>query len=541
MIYTREVLETRLKWVTAGRLAVTILLIGVMMFLESLSPVRGTPGGEVDVRYFPAYWTLISVCGLNLVYLFLIRLAANLRILAGVQLALDVVIVSLLVYFTGIDRLFAFFYFAIVLIAPHLLRPALAFVFASSASIMLAAVTVLHYLASGEGAGASLPLVDPVIIQEQALKLSFLLPYLASFAVSLHVTALLSFVLAKEMYRIRILGQEVLDNIAAGVLAVGRDGRITYVNRDVSLLLGVKPEQISGMHYARAVPRKDIVEAIADTISGGRRLVRKIEIDERPIELMISPIREAGGGPLRGIVVILSDRSLQKKVEEMSKIEERFGALVELSTSLAHEIRNPLASIKGASQELLTAESFKEDDRKLLSLLEREVTRLDRILNSFLEYASPKPLELRICDLSKVLEDVAALLEARIKTESIRIERDIGEGIFCKGDSDALKQVFLNVGINAIESIRKGREQGLIRMVCRSGADGGVAVEIRDNGEGIKRDLVSRIFDPFFSTKATGTGMGLSVARKIIQTHGGRVSIESEIDKGATCKIWLPS
>jgi two-component system sensor histidine kinase PilS (NtrC family) len=539
MIYSKDVLEPRLKWVMFGRLVAAILLMGLVVLLESVA-LRPAPGGGqwADVRYVPAYWTLLGLCALDLGYLLLVR-RVNLSRLAAVQLSLDVVVVTSLVYFTGIDRLFSFLYFAIVLVSAHLLRPAYSFAFASAATIMLSCVSLLHFFAGEEVAGWRLPLVDPRIVADHTVRLSSLLPYLGIFALSLHATALLSFLLAHEMMRIRILGQEVLENIAGGVFAVDRDGRITYFNSEAQRLLGFPRERIYGRPFATVIHRRDIRGAVEEALIGWRRVIRELQLENRPLELQVSPIREPGSGEFRGAVAILADLSLRKKVEEMSKIKDRFGAFVELSAALAHEIRNPLASIKGASQELLEGQALQEDDRNLLSLLMREVDRLDRILSSFLDYASPKPLEFSLCDLSKVLEDVARLLEARTQAREIRIDRKIQPALFCKGDGDQLKQVFLNVGINAAESIRNGR--GLIRIECRPEVGGGVAVEIEDTGEGISPNLLSRVFDPFFSTKSSGTGMGLAVARNIIQAHGGRIAIESEVDKGTICRIWLPS
>lgn len=538
MIYSKDVLEARLKWVMFGRLVAAILLMGVVLLLESVASRPGPVSGWADIRYVPAYWTLLSLCGLDLAYLLLVR-RVNLVRLAAVQLSLDILVVTLLVYFTGIDRLFSFLYFAIVLVSAHLLRPTYSFAFASAATIMLSCVSMLHFFAGDGAAGWRLPLVDPRIVTEHTLRLSSLLPYLGIFALSLQATALLSYLLAREMTRIRILGQEVLENIAGGVFAVDREGRLTYCNREAQRLLGFPRDRIYGRPYATVIRQRDIQSAVEEALVGWRRAVRELTLENRPLELQVSPIREPGSGEFRGAVAILADLSLRKKVEEMSKIKDRFGAFVELSAALAHEIRNPLASIKGASQELLEGQNLQEDDRKLLSLLMREVDRLDKILTSFLEYASPKPLEFSLCDVSQVLEDVARLLEARVQARDIQIDRKIQPSLFCKGDADQLKQVFLNVGINAAESIRDGR--GMIRIECRPEVGGGVTVEIEDNGEGISRNLLHRIFDPFFSTKSSGTGMGLAVARNIVQAHGGRIAIDSEVDKGTACRIWLPS
>lgn len=519
-----------------GRLVFAVLLIPALIFMESVGS-DGAPG--VMNRYLPAYWILTSICGVNLVYLLMVRWGFDLTRLAIFQVVIDIIMVSLLVYCTGIDRVFVYFYFATVLTAGLLINPTIPFVFASLATVLLAMVSILHYLGANPEIGWELPLVPPEILKEHRTELQFLIPFLVSVALSLHIVAFLSSVLAREMNRIRILSQEVVENMAGGILAVDRTGRIAYINREAKRMLKVPDGKWEGRIYATVIPRQEVIRAVGETIANRRRIIQELSLNQIPVEMITTPIGGPGEHEPRGAIVFLNDLTLRKKVEQMGKIEERFEAFVELSTSLAHEIRNPLASIKGASQELATGRVLKDDDQKLLDLLVREVDRLDKILSNFLEYAAPRPLQLRVCNLSKLLEEVATLLEARAHSQRVHVHRKLHENSYCKADEDRLKQVFLNIGINALEAIPK--DNGKLLITCQPDGQGGVLVEIEDNGDGISRDLLHKVFDPFFTTKSAGTGMGLSIARKIITAHEGRISLESEVDSGTKVRVWLPS
>jgi signal transduction histidine kinase len=230
----------------------------------------------------------------------------------------------------------------------------------------------------------------------------------------------------------------------------------------------------------------------------------------------------------------------------MTRRAERFEALLQMSAGMAHEIRNPLASIRGAAQELGSTKFPKEEDRQLLQVVIRESDRLDEIISEFLDYASDRPLEMELFDLAELLRETTVLLEARGE-RNVEVKVEGPRSLLCRGASDKLKQVFLNLGLNALDACGSNVRIGHLSFRLRPGRGAGenpregAVVEVVDDGCGIAPEDLGRVFDPFFTTKPRGVGMGLAIARKIVEGHGGQISADSAPGKGTTVRVWLPS
>lgn len=528
-------LESRLKWLMFGRLAIAV--VGVFAILIARWPERPDPANAAP------YYTLLAACLLNLVYLILARTGVGLRGLAIAQLSMDILIVGTLAYLTGIDGFFAFLYFATVIAAAMILGSRLAIGMASAATIVLAVVWILFFLQPEWG--LQLPLVDRRVVSDYATRRNFILPFLFFFAVSLHVVALLAGRLTAEVSRVRILNEEILQNMAGGVLAADRLGGIQFINGPAVKLLGIKEtDPLRGRQIEDTLPR-EIAEFLRKAMRSGERMAHEFIIHGSLVRVAVTGVSDGDSGPLRGIVAILNDLSLRTQMEEMTRRAERFKALLEMSAGMAHEIRNPLASIRGAAQELQTTSFTREDDRQLLQVVIRESDRLDEIISEFLDYASDRPIEVGLCDLSDVVRDTVQLLEAR-GNRNVEIRTDIPRTMLCRGAPDKLKQVFLNLGLNALDACSQNVKIGHVAFRCvpargpEPDTKEGVMVEVADDGCGISRENMGRVFDPFFSTKPRGVGMGLAIARKIVQAHGGDITMDSQEGKGATVRVWLP-
>jgi signal transduction histidine kinase len=226
---------------------------------------------------------------------------------------------------------------------------------------------------------------------------------------------------------------------------------------------------------------------------------------------------------------------LQENVERMKRAE-RLSALGQLAAGLAHEIRNPLASISGAVGILRRGQSSPEKATECLEIIHKECQRLSRLLTSFLDFARPRSPNFLNVSLESVFDSVLGLAEHAVHGSAITLRRESPSGLTFDCDPEQLKQVLLNLVINAIQAMPKGGE-----VVIASRAEGGKAIiEVRDQGCGVSQEEMEHLYDPFFTTKEYGTGLGLPVAHQIVAHLGGVLSARNNPGRGMTFSLELP-
>jgi signal transduction histidine kinase len=243
-------------------------------------------------------------------------------------------------------------------------------------------------------------------------------------------------------------------------------------------------------------------------------------------------------GLVAGILIEQQWRERKKGealAEELS-VKDRLSSLGQMAAGLAHEIKNPLGSIQGAAEILSDDVPADAKKRDLLNVLTKESKRLNSVVDDFLRFARPRPPQLAPTQLNDTLREVAAQarLEEGVGDIDIVVHLDTDLPVV-QVDADQMHQVFLNIVLNAL----KAADTGTVTIESRM--DGGeVAVVIRDNGEGIASEFVSKVFDPFFTTRDAGTGLGLSISHQIVRDHGGRINVTSEKGRGTDVHVRLP-
>ena len=535
------VLERRLKRLSILRAAVAVA--GLAAFL-----VAGAREEGFHPFDSPQFHLLAGAALVNLIYFALLKTTLDRRMLLVAQLVIDVLAISGLVFVAGFQTAYPYFTFAVVFLAALLLGRRWAMGLASFSSVFLASIASLYYWLAVSG--EELP---PTLLRLRSwVSPASLDPYgdarflsqTALFLVALHVVAWLANRLAEEISRVRILNDEILGNMADGVIAVDRTGAVVFANPQATELLGMReaPASLVGRLFVEAFPA-EVAALFRKGLQERDRLQQEIRIGERPIEVSISQLADGRGEGVRGAVGIFNDLTLRRQMERVTERAERFRALLEMSAGIAHEIRNPLASIRGAAQELEATALPDEDDRRLMGVVLRESDRLDKIVSEFLEYASDRPVDLALVDITHVLREVGTLLKAREEGKGVELNVDVPPQLVVKCSPDQLKQVFLNLGLNAFEACAAG---GQVQIRCTPATNPGdprlgARIEFEDNGPGIPKEDMKRLFSPFFTTKPRGTGMGLAIARKIITAHGGTIMLDSVEGKGTTARVWLPA
>jgi signal transduction histidine kinase len=251
-----------------------------------------------------------------------------------------------------------------------------------------------------------------------------------------------------------------------------------------------------------------------------------------------TPLRDSHAAVV-GSIVIVEDISTRVQLEEQLQISEKMASIGLLAAGVAHEVNTPLTGISSFTQMLLESAPPGDPTTQVLEKIERQTFRAAKIVNGLLNLARPAQVDSGPCDVNAVVNDVLSLLEHQFRTGSIQVRKELSSHPpLVQGIEHKLQQVFLNLFLNARDAMPKG---GWLTIVTRAERDGAV-VEIADTGSGIPAEQLSRIYDPFFTTKeiGKGTGLGLSITYGIVQEHGGTITCDSQVGQGTRFSIRLP-
>jgi PAS domain S-box-containing protein len=358
-----------------------------------------------------------------------------------------------------------------------------------------------------------------------------------------------------EVQNAKIYNEILLQNLTTGVIAAAADGRITVFNNEAEQIIGSKAKDLLE-HSIEELPAS-IRELVQETLKSTERPAnRELVLDSAEGGVVVrasSSIFHGQQGEMLGVLVVLTDITALKRLELQIRRSDRLASLGTLSAGMAHEIKNPLVSIKTFAQ--LLPERYQDSDfRETFSnLIGHEIDRIDSLVNQLLRFARPaKPL-LKPMHVHTVLEKSLQLVGHRLYQKEIKLTRSWRADVdTIRADADQLEQVFLNFFLNAMDAMKRGGEMVVSTEICPAnewvaavtGSNGDVdellRITIRDNGEGIRNEDIPHVFDPFFTTKDYGTGLGLSVVHGIIQEHAGQIEVESELSKGTAFHILLP-
>jgi PAS domain S-box-containing protein len=352
------------------------------------------------------------------------------------------------------------------------------------------------------------------------------------------------FVLDRSYREIKTLTGNVLEAMHSAVVAVDEQGKIIMFNPLAEDLLGVGRNQAVGGDYDSIFPEDPCLlkRALREmkTTRNVETELRTHSGEDKSLIIGTSCFFDEEK-EFKGAVAVIHDITDLKKYEEEARRTERLSALGNLAAGVAHEIRNPLNAISITAQRLkseFVPQRDQEEYASFTQIILNEIKRLDSIINQFLSLAKAQKLNLVLTDMGKFLSEVTTVAEVEAKKKNITVTREIGELPESKADPDELKKAFLNILRNGIQATPSGGSLSV--RSYRDDKQGTMVVEIEDSGSGIPKDKLSKIFQPYFSTKEKGTGIGLSIAYRIISDHGGRIEVKSEVGKGTIFTVRLP-
>jgi two-component system, NtrC family, sensor histidine kinase HydH len=334
---------------------------------------------------------------------------------------------------------------------------------------------------------------------------------------------------------------QVVTSLPVGLIATDKTGKIAFYNSaaenitgfDLSQARGKDPDTVLPDHLYGVMKSLDRDELVSEKemeceFAGGRLV---------PVSVSASKIINEEG-QFVGKVMILRDLGEIRRLQDEIRRTEKLAAIGDLAAGVAHEIRNPLSSIKGIASYYKSKFENGSKDNEMAGVMIEEVDRLNRVISELIEFARPTRLDLKPADLNELLKHSARLVEQEAASKKVEIQLHLTtDSVTAEVDPDRLTQCFLNIFLNALHAMENG---GRVTVSCSTKDNDRVRIDIKDNGSGISPDDLGKIFDPYFTTKPKGTGLGLAIVHKIIEAHQGQVSVRSAIGQGTTFSITLP-
>jgi two-component system, NtrC family, sensor histidine kinase PilS len=530
--------RTLLTWLFSGRL---MLALGVLLAAGLVWTER--PQESFIVSIAVVFALVFTLYGAGIVFL-LRRTPSSSFFL--IQALVDLGLVTTILHFAGQPQsAFPALYVVVVAAYALLMPPAWIAMTAVLASVLFLSDTLWSHGSSSLDTAS----------WAQIVVFNLVFGIVAVLGQRLREAGLEQATLATELQRVRLEADDILRNIRSGVLTVDGFGRLAFINPTAERLLDLDGEALIGFPVLDQLKTRssELWAAAVAGIRNGRKISRGegmvVQGGGRmfPIGLSTTTFRqEAQEAP--SVTAIFTDISDLKEVQELHMRAERLEAVAELSASLAHEIRNPLASIRSSVEQLARSRHADEDERFLSGLIVRESDRLSRLLSEFLDFARVRATHFAPVELHSVVVAVVRLIRAHPECRpdaAITVE---GEHTLLEGDEDLLHRVVANLVLNAVQAAR-----GPIRVTVTVAAvqaaeiphgtnlDHAVRLQVRDNGPGIPEEVRERLFQPFVSGRSGGSGLGLAIVQRAVEAHRGLVLVDSSPGVGTTFTIFLPA
>ena len=356
----------------------------------------------------------------------------------------------------------------------------------------------------------------------------------------------------RTLEEVKGLARNILQSIPTGILTVNRSGIITAVNPTAEAVLKRSATDLLGNSYESVFAAGEIIrEALDEALKTHTHMNQKdlpyAGLDGRPQTIRVSTVELRGDdGRPAGVLLQAQDVTDWLGLEQRVRVAEKLAALHTLSAGVAHELRNPLSAmdlnLHLLQEELQDQGPLTSRTAHYVQVLDAECRRLSAILDNFMKFARPASLDAHEMDVHGVIEHIAALMQLEAQEHKIHLEYTIDNDVPpVLGDETQISQVLVNVVVNAFHAMTEGGHCHIAATTCTTDGKHWVEVSVRDTGVGIPKDALPRLFEPFYTTKASGSGLGLAIAYRIMEDHGGLISVSSVRGTGTAVTLRFPA
>ena len=546
-----EGIETRLRWLMLSRVAIVTFLLMVTTFIKFQ---------KTEIFPEKALTSLYALCAityfLSLIYVLLLKFVKKNRLNIYIQALTDAALITFLVYITGgISSIYSVFYPLVIIYSVLFLERRGGLIIASASGILYGLLLDLEYY------GIIHP-INALAVHDYDMGAGYVFSRIFVHLLSFYIIGLLASFVVEQERKVRtllaeketafdqldLLHRSIIESVETGIMTINRQGRIKSFNRAA--------EEISGFAFAD-VENRNIVEVFPgfaevrektkeddDKRSSKNRYNIEFIRDKNNrliLSCLVSTLKDSKGKRI-GDIVIFQDITSLIEMEEALEKSKRLAIIGEMAAGLAHEMRNPLASLSGSIQILKRDLQLSEVDEKLMQIILRGKDQLDHVIKDFLLLARPAPGERETVFIKEIIEGVIESIQYLPDwNDDIKVRLEFSDNLGVYANRTEIREVIWNLVMNAVQSMPEGGELSVETRKIYDGAHGeSLEIRVSDTGYGIDDKYLDRIFEPFFTTRERGTGLGLAIVNRIIEGYTGRILIRRGVEKGTICMVSLP-
>ncbi len=541
--------KKRLRLLIIYRAVVITMFLGIAIFLDIKRQEASVHQSYVIYYYYIIIGLMYVI---SILYVVLLKYVKDLYYNIYLQLSVDILLVTALVYFTGsVHSNYSLLYPLIIIYAVIFIGRKGGLIVASASAILYAFLLFFEFY----------QIIPSTFLENPDYRLTLeeifirILTHIISFFT---VALLASFVVEQErktrhlleeketeFIQLDLLFRSIIESVDTGVMTLDLQSKIKTFNRAAEEITGYKLRQIENSHIKDVFPEIAPVLQAHDTNEYSKNRTEAIIKISKGYKIhlgcSISPLKDENEKKI-GNIIIFQDITEKKQMEENLEKSKRLALIGEMAAGLAHEMRNPLASITGSIELLKQGLNLEDTDKRLMQIIIRGKNQLDSFVRDFLLLARPVPSTKEVVNINEVIEEVVESLKlSKDWSDDIEVKKIFSNTAETFANRQQIRQIFNNLILNAIQSVK---QKGVLTMETSVvKGDEGIdyaQIIIRDTGCGIEPEHLKKIFEPFYTNKEKGTGLGLTIVGRIIDGYKGKIRIDSKVDAGTSCFVWLP-